>query len=220
MVDVRPLLLAVDIGGTKLAAGLVSSAGVLMETVSCPTPAGTDAETLFGVLVGLVDEVRNDAFDRLVEIDDSLGRPEVCGVGVGGPMGSQGEWVSPLNITAWRRFPLRQRLADHLGLPIYVDNDAKALALGEAWVGAASETENFIAMVVSTGVGGGIVLDGRLASLASRLSSSVHSLLPEHACHVLPSVFFSVFVGKSGGFAFGPKRSTSVAAEAAPTRDT
>jgi len=162
MVDVRPLLLAVDIGGTKLAAGLVSSAGVLMETVSCPTPAGTDAETLFGVLVGLVDEVRNDAFDRLVEIDDSLGRPEVCGVGVGGPMGSQGEWVSPLNITAWRRFPLRQRLADHLGLPIYVDNDAKALALGEAWVGAASETENFIAMVVSTGVGGGIVLDGRL----------------------------------------------------------
>jgi glucokinase len=73
-----------------------------------------------------------------------------------------GESVSPLNIPAWRGFPLRQRLCDHTGLSVFVDNDAKALALGEGWRGAAAGESNFIAMVVSTGVGGGIVLDGRL----------------------------------------------------------
>ena len=73
-----------------------------------------------------------------------------------------GARVSPLNIPGWRDFPLRDRLREATGLPVFVDNDAKALALGEGWVGAAKDARNFIAMVVSTGVGGGIVLDGRL----------------------------------------------------------
>ena len=73
-----------------------------------------------------------------------------------------GEEVSPLNIPAWRGFPLRRRLAEHVGVPVAVDNDAKALALGEGWLGAARGCRNYLAMVVSTGVGGGIVLDGRL----------------------------------------------------------
>jgi glucokinase len=83
-------------------------------------------------------------------------------VGCGGPMEPGGRTVSPLNIPAWKRFPLRERLASACGLPTFVDNDAKALALGEGWRGAAAGMRNFIAMVVSTGVGGGLVLDGRL----------------------------------------------------------
>ena len=77
-------------------------------------------------------------------------------------MDAGGEHVSPLNIPAWRGFPLRARLAEHTTLPVWVDNDAKALALGEGWCGAARGERDYIAMVVSTGVGGGIVLDGRL----------------------------------------------------------
>ena len=73
-----------------------------------------------------------------------------------------GEHVSPVNIHGWREFPLRSRLAALVGLPTFVDNDAKALALGEGWVGAAAGCDDYIGMVVSTGVGGGIVLDGRL----------------------------------------------------------
>jgi glucokinase len=73
-----------------------------------------------------------------------------------------GEHVSPLNIPAWREFPLRDRLAEHTGRLAFVDNDAKALALGEGWVGAARGERNYLAMVVSTGVGGGLVIDGRL----------------------------------------------------------
>jgi glucokinase len=77
-------------------------------------------------------------------------------------MDRDGEHVSPLNIPAWRDFPLRSRLVELTGLPTWVDNDAKALALGEGRVGAAAGCDNFVGMVVSTGVGGGIVLDGRL----------------------------------------------------------
>jgi glucokinase len=77
-------------------------------------------------------------------------------------MTRNGELVSPLNIPGWRDFPLRSRLAELTGLATWVDNDAKALALGEGWIGEAARHSNYLAMVVSTGVGGGIVLDGRL----------------------------------------------------------
>jgi glucokinase len=87
-------------------------------------------------------------------------------------MSPGGEEVSPLNIPAWRAFPLRHRLGELTGLPTFVDNDAKALALGEGWVGVANGCEDFIAMVVSTGIGGGIVLDGRL--LDGRLGNAGH----------------------------------------------
>jgi glucokinase len=144
------LALAVDVGGTKMAAGLVTAEGDLVASATSPTPRAADAEKLFSVVLALVDSVGGD------------GEVVVCGVGCGGPMARGGEEVSPLNIAGWRRFPLRSRLAEATGLPTFVDNDAKALALGEGWRGAAAGVDNFIAMVVSTGVGGGIVLDGRL----------------------------------------------------------
>jgi glucokinase len=95
-------------------------------------------------------------------LDAAPGRPVACGVGTIGPMTRGGEEISPLNVPAWRAFPLRRRLAELTGLAVAVDNDAKALALAEGWLGAARGERNYLAMVVSTGVGGGIVLDGRL----------------------------------------------------------
>jgi glucokinase len=70
--------------------------------------------------------------------------------------------VSPLNIPVWRDFPLRSQLTDTFGWPCVVDNDAKALALGERWQGAGRGSQNMLGMVISTGVGGGIILDGNL----------------------------------------------------------
>jgi glucokinase len=142
--------LAVDIGGTKLAAGLVTASGELVASAGAPTPETDDAGAIFAVVLALVDAVGGD------------GEITVCGVGCGGPMRAGGEAVSPLNIPGWRDFPLRSRLEESTGLRTFVDNDAKALALGEGWRGAAAGARDFIAMVVSTGVGGGIVLDGRL----------------------------------------------------------
>ncbi len=142
--------LAVDIGGTKMAVGVVTSEGDLVRSARVPTAPATDSEDLFGRLTDLIVAVAGT---------DDL---QVCGVGCGGPMGFGGEEVSPLNISGWRGFPLRARLAELTGLATYVDNDAKALALAEGWVGAAAGVSDYLAMVVSTGVGGGIVLGGRL----------------------------------------------------------
>jgi glucokinase len=176
---VTDLALAVDIGGTKMAAGLVDRSGTLRERVQVPTHGtergsdrGSDrrraraggGELLWHTLADLVQQVllRVATEDHVV----------LCGVGCGGPMSPGGETVSPLNIGEWRDFPLRAQLQELTGLPTYVDNDAKALALGEGWVGAAAGRSDFIGIVVSTGVGGGIVLDGRL--LEGRLGNAGH----------------------------------------------
>ncbi len=148
----RRAVLAVDIGGTKLAAALVADDGSIVAADRVATPDSDQAEDVFEALVTLVDRVRSR----------SAMSPAVCGVGCGGPMLPDGETVSPLNIRAWHRFPLRDRLAAATGLAVAVDNDAKALALGEGWLGAARGVDDYLAMVVSTGIGGGIVLNGRL----------------------------------------------------------
>ena len=141
-------VVAVDIGGTKVAAGVVAADGTLRRRAARPTPP-SDGEAIFDAVAEAIDEV--------------WGGDEVAvGVGSGGPMSAGGETVTPINIPAWRAFPLRSRLAEATGLPVWVDNDAKALALGEGWRGAARGERDYLAMVVSTGVGGGIVLDGRL----------------------------------------------------------
>lgn len=148
----RRTVLAVDIGGTKLAAALVADDGSIVGADRVATPDSDQAEEVFDALVALVDRVRSR----------SPLSPAICGVGCGGPMLPDGESVSPLNIRAWNRFPLRDRLAAATGLTVAVDNDAKALALAEGWLGAARGVDNYVAMVVSTGIGGGIVLNGHL----------------------------------------------------------
>lgn len=153
--------LAIDIGGTKIAVGVVTEDGALQAKRTVATPQTADAEVLFGALAGLVEGVRSEAPGVVA-----------CGVGCGGPMSEHGEQVSPLNIPAWDAFPLRSRLEVLTGLRVSIDNDAKALALAEGWVGAARGRKNFMAMVVSTGVGGGIVSDGRL--LDGRMGNAGH----------------------------------------------
>ena len=148
------MALAIDIGGTKLEVGLVDRSGAVLRRSRAATPAHEGADVMWAALVDLVASVVGDGAERT--------RPLVCGVGTGGPMTRGGVTVSPLNIPAWRGFPLLDRLAELTGLATFVDNDAKALALGEGWVGAAAGCDDYVAMVVSTGVGGGIVLDGRL----------------------------------------------------------
>ena len=159
-------VLAVDIGGTKLAAGRVDADGRLLDRSLRSTPTGADPEELFAMLLDAVTEV-------------GPGDEVAVGVGCGGPMTPGGELVSPLNIAAWRDFPLRARLAAALSRPTYVDNDAKALALGEGWVGAAQGERDFVAMVVSTGVGGGLVLDGRLLDGAAGNAGHIGHVIVE-----------------------------------------
>lgn len=136
--------------------GLVTGDGEVVWSRRLPTAGGADAESLFAQVVELVDAAVAEVAGRSLT---------AVGVGCGGPMADG--LVSPLNIPGWRRFPLAARLRQlpeiaPLGLPVALDNDAKALALGEAWLGKGRGEPGFVAMVVSTGIGGGLVVDGRL----------------------------------------------------------
>jgi glucokinase len=156
------LALALDIGGTKIAAAVVDAGGRLVTWARTPTPRDLDSEQLWRTLEALFTRVLAEA-----GLDDSR---ELAGVGCGcgGPMEWPAGLVSPLNLPSWRGFPLRDRLAQRLpGLPVRVHNDAICVAAAEHWRGAGRGHANMLGMVVSTGVGGGLILDGRLVSGAS-----------------------------------------------------
>jgi glucokinase len=152
----RDVVLAVDIGGTKFAAGLVTAQGELLDRARVDVERDVVPEAHYTSLAGMVSEMIERAHDQ------HHARIRAVGVGSAGPVERDLETVSPVNIPAWREFPLRARLHDTTGLPVYGDLDAKALALAEGWLGAAQGHPNFCALTVSTGVGGGVVLDGEL----------------------------------------------------------
>jgi glucokinase len=150
--------LAVDIGGTKLAVGIVTVYGELVSRSQVPTPE----HNVWDALSSLIEA-------QLVDTNCDV---VACGVGSGGPMTRGGRLVSTLHIPEWRNFPLQSKLNELTGYDTYIYNDAQALVLGEQWRGAAQGERNVIGMVVSTGVGGGIVVDGVL--LRGRLGNAGH----------------------------------------------
>jgi glucokinase len=139
-------VLALDVGGTKLAAALVDDDGALLRTARRDTPAEP-----WPACTALLEEVRR-------------GMPvEGVGAGCGGPMRWPQGVVSPLNLPSWRDFPLRDALAEHYpGVPVRVHNDAVCVALGEHARGAGRGVPDLLGVVVSTGVGAGVVLGGRV----------------------------------------------------------
>jgi glucokinase len=153
--------LAVDIGATKLAVGLVSGSGAVRAAERVPTPHGPagDPEPGLRVLFGAVDQVCRVARTEGLTV-------LACGVGSGGPMDAERR-ISPLHIPGWRDLPIGPLLAERTGLATFVDNDAKALVLGEWWWGAGRGYRNLLGMVVSSGIGAGLVVDGRLLDGAS-----------------------------------------------------
>jgi glucokinase len=155
-------VLAIDIGGTKMAAGLVEPGGRLASWAQAETPRGLEAEQLWRTLDALCTRLL--AEERVGARDGLAG----VGCGCGGPLEWPAGRVSPLNIPAWRAFPLRERLQERFpGSMVRLHNDAICMAAGEHWRGAGRGRRNMLGMVVSTGVGGGLVLDGRLVNGAT-----------------------------------------------------
>ncbi|MFV0127298.1 ROK family protein [Streptomyces sp. HMX112] len=148
---------ALDIGGTKIAGALVDADGRLVARAQRATPAGEPA----GVLGEAVAAV----------IDDLSGHPRWpgltrMGIGSAGPVDTAAGTVSPVNIPGWRDYPLVEKVRSHPRMPAGVRpvlvGDAVAMAAAEHWKGAARGAGNALCMVVSTGVGGGLILNGAL----------------------------------------------------------
>ncbi len=171
-VKLPPVVLAVDIGGTKFAAGLISTRGDLLDRAVVLVDQNVGPEAHFKALTGIVEQ-QMDAAER-------HGMRVVCvGVGSAGPITRNCESVSPVNIPAWREFPLRQRLAEVTATRVYGELDGKALALAEGWQGAAKGLSDYCVLTVSTGIGGGIVLDGELLDGASQNAGHVGHIIVE-----------------------------------------
>ena len=150
------VVLALDIGGTKLAAAVVDETGRILGRSRVPSSTGPDTEGLYLALLTCAA-----AALRTAEVLPD----QLAGIGVAcaGPMRWPEGDVSPLNMPAWRDFPLRRRLAEEFAVePVLIHNDAVGLAVGEHWRGAGVGTANLLGITVSTGVGGGLILDGRL----------------------------------------------------------
>jgi glucokinase len=170
---VADVILAVDISSAKMAVGLVTLQGELIDRDVVAVNHDLQAEALFATLRDLLESQTERARGH------HHVRPVAVGVGSAGPITPSCETVSPLNIHSWRNFPLRERLANATTLPVHGDLDAKALALAEGWLGAAQGKESFMAMVVSTGVGGGIVLNGQLLDGAGGNAGHIGHIIVE-----------------------------------------
>lgn len=140
---------ALDIGGTKIAVGLVDPDGGLIHHAQLPTPT-TDAEAVWSVA------------EKLLADAVAMADGQACGVGISsaGPVDLPNGTVSPINITAWQHFPIVDRVAATTGLPVRLGGDGLCMAMGERWHGAGRGAQFLLGMVVSTGIGGGLVLDG------------------------------------------------------------
>ncbi|MGH2402219.1 MAG: ROK family protein [Candidatus Limnocylindria bacterium] len=149
-------ILGIDIGGTKLAIGLAMPDGRLLADVRRPSNPqdGPDA---------MIDRIIDLARDVVTDAGWSVDRLDAVGVGCGGPLDPwRGVIRNALNLPGWIDIPLVTRLESAFGRPTFVDNDANAAALGEQRFGAGRGVRNLVYLTISTGVGGGLVLDDRL----------------------------------------------------------
>lgn len=143
------LSIGVDIGGTKIAAGVVDAGGEIVAATTRSTPA-TDTVLIEAAVADAVAELRRDH--------------EVVGVGVGaaGFVGADRRTVNFAANLAWRQHPLADQLERLTGLPVIVENDANAAGWAEYRFGAATEAKHMLMVTVGTGLGGAIVMDGQL----------------------------------------------------------
>ncbi|WP_412161109.1 ROK family protein [Curtobacterium flaccumfaciens] len=154
------LALAVDLGGTKVEAALVTDQGVVLRATRFRSPTGPQRSS--DELQAAVDEVVTAALGALPADATLVG----VGVGSAGPVDEEHGLVSPLNMPVWRGHPLRDRIAALVpdDVPVTLRMDGLAITLAEHWVGAAQGYEHVMGMIVSTGVGGGLILHGRTVS--------------------------------------------------------
>ncbi|WP_157155625.1 MULTISPECIES: ROK family protein [unclassified Diaminobutyricimonas] len=148
-------VLAVDFGGTKVEAALVDEHGVVLEGSRSRQPTG--ARSRSDQLAEAVRAVASDALGGLPTGDRLIG----VGIGSAGPIVVESGRVSPLNVPAWRDYPLRAQLEALVpGLPVRLAMDGLCITLAEHWIGAGRGIDNLMGMIVSTGIGGGLILGG------------------------------------------------------------
>ncbi len=156
--DPEPIYLGIDIGGTTTKIGLVTDSGHVLSQLTSPLPFDSGRETAIEALF--------DAVNRCLQ-QAGLSASQCQGIGVAAPGTldlQAGVILHPFNVPDWKDLPLRDLVSQEFGLPAVLQNDANAAALGEYWCGTARDVESLMFWTLGTGIGGGIILNGRILS--------------------------------------------------------
>lgn len=144
-------VLGIDLGGTAIKLGRFAPDGTCVQTLTLPTPQPATPEAVLAAMVMAIAEI--DPNQQAVAI----------GVGTPGPADASGRVARvAINLAGWQDVPLADWLEAKTGLPTAIANDANCAGMGEAWLGAGREFRNLILLTLGTGVGGAIILDGKL----------------------------------------------------------
>jgi glucokinase len=160
-----PYIVGVDIGGTKVACVLADAAGRIITRQWQPTRSAEGWQAVVQQLFEMTERVLEGVFCQ-----------QVRGIGIscGGPLDSQkGIVYSPPNLPGWDAVPIKQLFEERFGLPTRLENDANATALAEHRFGAGRGTRHMVFMTWGTGIGGGLILDGRLYRGANDLAGEI-----------------------------------------------
>ena len=164
-------IVGVDLGGTNIVAGVMPEDGsreIAMR--SQPTHAELGADVVASRIIQIIGDVMTATM-----AETGATRADFIGVGIGapGPLDREKGLVIIAPNLGWKNFPLRDLIADGVGLPATLDNDANCATLGEWWCGAAKGGRNVVGLTIGTGIGGGLILDGRLYHGASDVAGEL-----------------------------------------------
>lgn len=146
----------VDLGGTNIAAGLLDSEGNIKSSLSIPTEVDKGRDQVVANIIAAAEKAISQA---------GVDRKHVLGIGVGspGPMSHRrGMVINPGNLPCMQNVPLREIMKEKTGIPTTIENDANAAAWGEFWAGAGKDVNDLVMYTLGTGVGGGVIVDGKL----------------------------------------------------------
>lgn len=146
--------IGVDLGGTNLRAAAIRADGEVLEDFSIPTRADAGPARIVSRIV-----------EGILEVREGHSGSKLIGIGVGVPgliRLDEGVIARAPNLPGWEEFPLKAKLEQTLKLPVIVENDANAAALGEVWLGAGRDVEDLVLLTLGTGIGGGIISRGRI----------------------------------------------------------
>ena len=165
-------VVGIDIGGTKLATVVADNSGKIIYKIRQPTHADKGPEYAIELLIDMVCQTTKNAKLELNDVS-------AIGVSCGGPLDTKtGIVYSPPNLPGWEALPLKERLENKLGIPVTIENDANACALAEYRFGGGRGYDSVLYMTMSTGIGGGIVINGEIYRGANDSAGEVgHQIL-------------------------------------------
>lgn len=164
--DSTSLILAMDIGGTKTAAALITPLGEILESDIRPTPQNGPEKGLKAIISQL---------EKLID-QSNIEKSRLTGIGIGIPAVLEPETdliIWGPNLKGWKNVNLRKALEEYFHLPVCIEYDGHAAVLGEWWIGAGRGVQSLVSVIIGTGVGGGMVMDGRLIRGVNRLAGAV-----------------------------------------------